>query len=176
MIQNRIALPSANHKVEIFWPKAKYYLGIEPNMDDMTDKRHVKYDDGDEEILDFTEENGGLFQTLQKKSACSIDLVFHQLSEKQGSLSGYPINVHVVITVNDRYDPRFLESSREEIQGILDKGTYAVVSEMYIPPEQLFYAPEQIDTSKRIWEAKKSSKHDYPSRGEVATGSLHQTS
>ena len=40
----------------------------------------------------------------------------------------------MVIIVDDPSDPRFLEFSREETQGLLDLGTYAIVHEADVPP------------------------------------------
>ncbi len=39
-----------------------------------------------------------------------------------------------VVIVPPPDDPRFLESCRKEIQGLLDRGSYAVVNESDIPP------------------------------------------
>ena len=48
-------LPSVNHKVEIFWPKDdKYYPGTVTSIEKHNDKRHIKYDNGDEATFDFT--------------------------------------------------------------------------------------------------------------------------
>ncbi len=50
-------LPHVNERVEVYWPKyEKYYPGTIVSIDDKSKKRHILYDDGDEEILDFSKE------------------------------------------------------------------------------------------------------------------------
>ncbi len=48
------SLPQVNQKVEVLWRKdEKYYSGTIFSIDEATQKRHILYDDGDKEFLDF---------------------------------------------------------------------------------------------------------------------------
>ena len=129
-------MPDIGNRVEVFWPKdEKYYPGIITAIDPETQKRHVDYDDGDKEILDFSKEKwritraGGL-----EHEKCTINKVLTSIKQKSSSKIRNSSSIYIVVIVYDPTDPRFLESSREEIQGLLDRGTYVVVNESDVPP------------------------------------------
>ena len=154
------ALPSVNDKVEVFWPKDdRHYPGTVANINNDTGKRHVKYDDGDEETLDFTQEKWRLISnSARNKSENSINLVFDHLRKMDCSSSRSPHNVHVVINVDNPSDPRFYESSREEAQGLLDRGTYVVVSEEDVPPGSTIPRSRVIHPIKKDLNSKEKFK------------------
>ena len=72
-------LPQVNQKVEVLWPKdEKYYPGTIVSIDEATQKRHILYDYGDKEFLDFNVEKWRLI--LKRPSMVhSINFTFHQL-------------------------------------------------------------------------------------------------
>ena len=124
-------MPDVGNRVEVFWPKdEKYYPGVITAIDPETQKRHVDYEDGDKEILDFSKEKwriiraGGL-----EHEKCTINKVLTSIKQKSLSKIRNSSSVYIVVIVDDPTDPRFLESSREEIQCLLDRGAYVVVNE-----------------------------------------------
>ncbi len=92
-------------------------------------KHRIKYDDGDNENLDLTAEKWRLLSN-QANFSRAFEILRSKLCESEFTLCTSH-NYVVIIPTPD--DPRFLESCRKEIQGLLDRGSYAVVNESDIP-------------------------------------------
>ena len=80
----------------------------------------------------------------------------------------------MAVIVDDPSDPRFLEYSREEIQGLLDRGTYTIVHEADVPPgatvlnSRVVHAIKTHSNSNEKFETRLVIQgHLYPEKGKV---------
>lgn len=100
-------------------------------------------------MLDFTKEKWWLaLDVAENKPVSSINPVFNQDQEKRRSFSAPRNNAYAVITVDDPSNLRFFECSREEIEGLLDRRAYVVVSGEYVPCGSTFLRSRVLQSIK----------------------------
>ena len=113
-------------------------------------KGHVDYDGGDEEILDFNSEKWRLIQEQSLDGGgLAINQAVHIIKAKCSPAGYSSSSIYMDVIVDDPMDPRFLESSREEIQGLLDRGTYVIVNENDVPPGAIVLKSRVVHAIKK---------------------------
>ena len=139
--------PSVGGRVEVYWPKDdKYYSGKIESYNMIEDTHHVLYGDGDKEDLNFKNERWKLlpkkvnFTGLMKRVSRIADTFFDKNSTAEvnftrSSKKGNESESHnnILETVANPMDPRFTESARDEIQGLLSRGSFKIVAKEDVP-------------------------------------------
>ena len=108
-------------RIEVYWPMdTKFYSGAISSSNCSSGKHEVTYDEGDIEIFDFSKER---WNHLKNQVVfCHAVLLMRKAMRKHH----IPSSVNIVIA-DDPLDNRFKESSKDEIKGLLDRGSYEVM-------------------------------------------------
>ena len=111
-------MPPIRQRIELYWPKEKqYYPGVVLDYEPEKKKYHVKNDDEDTEDLDLSEEICRKLYTKPKET-----LLIKQLEkEVENCIQSAPSQTFPCEIIRDPPDPRFKNSSKEEIEGLLKK-------------------------------------------------------
>lgn len=80
--------------------------------------------------MDFKKEKWRLISSEQLVQPNIINFVLDHLCDSTKN----PVHPTYAVIINDPMDPRFRNSARKEIKGLLDRGTYVVVKEKDVPP------------------------------------------
>ncbi len=116
-VQKTETLPDIETRIEVYLPLHQKFYPVKLESYDETSKKHgVLYDDGDIEFLDLSMEKWRILPN-------EIDLCRNiRLISKAANVP----KIYAVHAESD--DPRFLKSSKAEIEGLLERGSYKVVS------------------------------------------------
>eukprot|EP00171_Calliarthron_tuberculosum_P023668 IDg23668t1 len=138
--------PNIGARIEVYWPAdKKFYPGTISAYNFVTRKHQVTYDDGDQENLVLFDEK---WKLLKETNPISRHLANVMHTMKCFSTSEKPPSTICAVIVDDPMDPRFIESSREEMKGLLERGTYEVVSESDIPNRSVVLRSKVIHSIK----------------------------
>ena len=109
-------MPPIGQRIEVYWPNDKqYYPGVIQDYDSEKKKYHIKYDDEDTEDLDLSEEIWRKIYDKPKET-----LLIKQLEEEVANYVQFgPYQTFPCEIIRDALDPRFKNSSKEEIEGLL---------------------------------------------------------
>ena len=106
-------------RVEVYWPnEKKYFSGTIDQYENKSKKEIINYGDEDVEMLDFTKE-----KWHRLPSSTNFLALLGTLREL---VAKHPNKV-CEITVRDPLDPRFFESSRNQIKRLFERGSYVAV-------------------------------------------------
>ena len=109
----------------MYWPnEKKHFSGTIDQCENKSKKHTINCDEVDVEILDFIKE---------KRRRIPNSTNFTALSGELRELFVKPPNEVCEIVVRDTLDPRFVESSLNEIKGLLERGTSIAARKEKIP-------------------------------------------